>query len=191
MKYFLICICIILFLIFILKIFGIKIIMSKFENKAKIRVVNNSYLDTFKNFIDKNDYEYLVGKVIFFNTWASWCSSCIKEIPILNKIHSLNKTNNNIAFASYCNDLENTALPDFLKKKKLELNFKFLKSKEGLRSSIRTLIFSNTSLIITDPSIDSIPMNCIIDKDEKILFYKNGSLNENDFIKICEILKRV
>ena len=164
---------------------------SKFENESKIKVINNSFLDTFKNFIDKTDYEYITGKVIFFNTWATWCGSCIKEIPILNQLQLMHNDTEKIAFISYCNDLEPSAIPAFIKKRNLELNYRFLTSGEGLRSSLRTILSNNPNLSHIDPLIDSVPMNFIIGQNEEVLYYKNGSLTDDDLLTISSILNEV
>ncbi len=187
MTYIIIGILILIFLLFYFKIIDIGIVKAKFEDKSKIQAINNSYLDTFKHFINKVDYEYITGKIIFFNTWASWCSSCIKEIPILNQLQLLYKNNEKIAFISYCNDLETGSIPAFIKKRNLELNYRFLTSSEGLRVSLRSILSSNPDRQI-DPSIDSVPMNFIIDQNEKVLFYKRGSLTKDDFLIITSIL---
>ena len=191
MYYIIISISIIILLIYFFKIIGIDIRIAKFENKSKIKVINNSYLDTFKNFIDTDDYDYISGKVIFFNTWASWCGSCIKEIPILNELQLLYKHNEKIVFISYCNDLKLGSIPEFIKKRNLELNYRFLNSGEGLRGSLRTILSGNPNLPHINPLIDSVPMNFIIDKNEKILYYKRGSLTHDDLLTISSILNRV
>lgn len=191
MKYIIISISIIILLILFLRIIGVHTRIAKFEKKSKIKVINNSYLDTFKNFIDITDYDYIIGKVIFFNTWASWCGSCIKEIPILNELQLLYNNNEKIAFISYCNDLKPDSIQGFIKKRNLELNYRFLTSSEGLRVSLRTILSSNPNLPHIDPLIDSIPMNFIIDQNEKVLYYKRGSLTYDDLLTISSILKGI
>lgn len=190
MNYIIISISTVISLIFFLKITGIKIVITKakFDDRSKIKVINNSYLDTFKNFIDKTDYDYITGKVIFFNTWASWCGPCIKEIPILNQLQLLHKDNEKVVFVSYCNDLKPGSIPEFIKKKNLELNYRFITSSEGLRVSLKTILSSNPNLPYTDPLIDSVPMNFIIDQNEKVLYYKSGMLTRDDMVIITSIL---
>jgi thiol-disulfide isomerase/thioredoxin len=171
-----------------LKFFNVTIRKAKFEDSSKIKVINNSYLATFKNFIEQTDYEYIAGKVIFFNTWASWCGACIKEIPILNHLQLLYADNKKIVFISYCNDLEPGSILKFIKKKNLELNYRFLTSSEGLRGSLNTILSSNPYLHHIDPLIDSVPMNFIIDQNEKVLYYKRGRLIHDDLLNITSIL---
>jgi len=188
LNYIIISISVIILLIFFFKFFGISIRKAKFEDTSKIKVINNSYLDTFKHFIHKTDYDYIEGKVIFFNTWASWCGACIKEIPILNQLQLLYNDNEKIVFISYCNDLEPGSIPEFIKKRKLELKYRFLNSSEGLRVSLKTILSSNPYLHNIDPLIDSVPMNFIIDQNEKVLYYKRGRLIHDDLLIITSIL---
>ena len=161
---------------------------AKFEDASKINVINNSYLDTFKNFIDKTDYDYLTGNVIFFNTWASWCGSCIKEIPILNQLQLQYNDNEKIVFVSYCNDLKSGSIPEFLKKRNLELNYRFLNSREGLRVSLMTILSGYPNPYDINPLIDSVPWNFIIDENEKVLYFKRGLLKQDDMVIITSIL---
>ncbi len=173
------------------KIIGIDIRIAKFENKSKIKVINNSYLDTFKYFIDADDYDYIKGKVIFFNTWASWCGSCIKEIPVLYELQLLYKENEKIVFITYCNDLKPGSITEFIKKRNLEFNYRFLNSGEGLRGSLRTILSGKSNLPHINPLIDSTLMNFIIDENENVIFFKNGGLREDDLSTISSILNRV
>ena len=182
---------IIILLIVFFKTISIDIVKAKFENKSKIKVINNSYLDTFKYFIDKADYDYITGKVIFFNTWASWCGSCIKEIPILNELQLLNKENEKIVFISYCYGIKPSCMPAFIKKRNLELNYKFLTSGEGLGLSLRKILSNNPQLPHFNPLIDLVSMTFIIDPKENVLFYKNGGLREDDLSTISSILNGV
>lgn len=188
LNYIIISIFTVILLIFIFRNIGIDITKATFEDKSKVKVINNSFLDTFKNFIDKSDYDFISGKVIFFNTWASWCGSCIKEIPTLNHLHSFYFESEKIVFVSYCSDLNTGSIPEFLKKRNLELNYKFLNSSEGLRTSLRTILSSKPNEYKIDPLVDIIPMNFIIDQNEKILYYKEGSLSQNDLTIITSIL---
>lgn len=43
---------------------------------------------TLKSHIDKNiKLSELRGQVVMLNFWASWCATCIKQLPILDKFH--------------------------------------------------------------------------------------------------------
>jgi thiol-disulfide isomerase/thioredoxin len=52
---------------------------------------------------DMNGHEIslsdLRGKWVFINYWASWCQSCLEEIPALNRFYDENKNNNIALFA--------------------------------------------------------------------------------------------
>ena len=162
--------------------------MAKFENPKKSKVINNSYFETIKEFVDSNDFKKMKGKVIFFNTWATWCGSCFNEISILEKIYLANKNNPNLVFVSYCSDLNSNLIQNFLIKYDLQLHFIFLNSKQGLRSSLRTLVSIKNPQYGIDPSIDAIPMNLIISSDDKLLYFNRGAIENADLNSINAIL---
>ncbi len=192
MIYIITSISIIILLIIFKKIIGIEITFTKFEKKSKIKVVNNSYLDTLKHFIDKADYDYISGKVIFFNTWAYWCSrSCIEEIPILNEIQHLHNKNEKIVFVSYFFGYKIDDTPAFIKNKILKLNYKFLRCREGLGVSLKKMLCSDTNLHHEEPVIDMGSTTFIIDPKENVLFYKNGRLTHDDLLSISSILNEL
>jgi thiol-disulfide isomerase/thioredoxin len=48
---------------------------------------------------EKIPFATLQGKWVFINYWASWCQSCIDEIPELNNFYNKNKHNDVAVFA--------------------------------------------------------------------------------------------
>ena len=144
---------IIVVLLLYFKIIDIRIGFSKPEDKSKINVVDNSYISTLKVFISEDDYEHIIGKVIFFTTWNSMCKGSIEGIPILDKLQKEYSDNNKIVFISYCSDLQPSSINKFLKRRKLEMNFRFISSREGLRSSLRTILSRNPNLPPINPTV--------------------------------------
>ena len=47
----------------------------------------------------KISFSDLQGKWVLINYWASWCQTCIDEIPVLNNFYEKNKNNNVALFA--------------------------------------------------------------------------------------------
>ena len=45
----------------------------------------NSRSPTYQKFTGPQDYK---GKIVILNYWASWCSPCIRELPLLEKVHN-------------------------------------------------------------------------------------------------------
>lgn len=191
MIYYIVSLVFILGLLIYFKVIDIRIGFSKSQDINKINVVDNSYLSTLKAFISEADYEQIIGKVIFFTTWNSFCRASIQGIPVLNKIQMKYIANNNIVFISYCSDLKPSTIEVFLKRRKLDLDFRYLTAAEGLRSSLRTILSCNPNLGPIDPTIDSLNMSFIIDGDENVLYYKGGGLNKNDLPLIFSVLDRV
>src|SRR5262245_49193444 len=60
------------------------------------------------------DWEKLKGKVVVIEFWATWCGSCIREIPHLNQLAS-QLSNEPIVFLSITDDSEEQ-LRGFLKR---------------------------------------------------------------------------
>ncbi|MCB9261762.1 MAG: TlpA family protein disulfide reductase [Flavobacteriales bacterium] len=48
----------------------------------------------------------LLGKTIVLNVWATWCPSCIKEMPELNKLHKKYESDTALVFIALCDDDE-------------------------------------------------------------------------------------
>ena len=58
----------------------------------------------------------LQGKIIVFNVWATWCPTCLREIPDLNRLVRKYEGDTSIVFLALCDDdLEkaNRALQNF------------------------------------------------------------------------------
>jgi hypothetical protein len=68
------------------------------------------------------------------------------------------------------------------------LNYRFISSNEGLRVSLKKILSGGTNPYNVDPFVDGIPWNLIIDENENILYFKNGSLTEDDLFDINSIL---
>jgi thiol-disulfide isomerase/thioredoxin len=173
------------------KVIDIRIADSKSQDRFKINVVNNSYISTLKAFITPEDYEHIIGKVIFFTTWNSFCRGSIEGIPVLNQIQMKYADSNKIVFLAYCSDLKTSSIAAFLESRKLHMDFRFLTAEEGLRSSLRTILSSNPGLGPIDPTLDGLNMSFIIDAQEKVLYYKGGGLMKKDLPLIFPILDKV
>jgi len=181
----------IMFVIFYFKIIDLRIGFYKPEDRSKMNVVDNSYISTLKVFISEADYEHIIGKVIFFTTWNSFCRGSIEGISILNQLQIKYNDNKKIVFISYCSDLKPSSIEAFLKTRKLDLKFRFLNASEGLRSSLRTILSRDPTVVRIDPTIDSLNMSFIIDVDETVLYYKEGGMVKNEIPMIVSILDEI
>lgn len=48
--------------------------------------------------------ESLEGKTIVLNVWATWCPTCIREIPDLNKLVTKYQNDTSVVFLALCDD---------------------------------------------------------------------------------------
>ncbi|HEW98088.1 MAG: hypothetical protein DRR16_29025 [Candidatus Parabeggiatoa sp. nov. 3] len=104
------------------------------------------------------------GKIVVINFWATWCRSCLKEIPILIKLQN-EYAKENIHFIGI-------AVRDELKSVKevathLGINYPVLFDKQGLALS---KAFGNT--------IDALPFTVVVDRQGYIVSRFAGELNE-------------
>lgn len=54
------------------------------------------------------DLSQAQGKVIFLNTWATWCPPCIAEMPALQELYNKYKNNPDVVFVFATTDPKNT-----------------------------------------------------------------------------------
>ena len=54
------------------------------------------------------DLSQAQGKVIFLNTWATWCPPCIAEMPVLQKLYDKYRNNPDVVFVFATTDPKNT-----------------------------------------------------------------------------------
>ncbi len=173
--------------IFILVMIGyIHIGTAEFEKGHQVKIINNSTYETLNYFIEDKDIGNYKGKTIFFNSWATWCGPCKKEIPFLNNLTKKYINDTNVIFLSYCSDVKVNQIDSILKEGKLpNLIMTKISSKSGLRMSLRKIAVEQNSKLKIDTTNDAVPMNIIIDKSGKIVFHA-FSLSEKDTSEIYE-----
>lgn len=80
-------------------------IISSNEPKTKIekeqKAPKTEIDDYTQKVIDKYFKNHL-GKVIYVDFWATWCSPCKKEIPFAKELHIELEKNKNIVFINFC-----------------------------------------------------------------------------------------
>lgn len=107
----------------------------------------------------KYDFDNSEDDIIVLNWWAVWCAPCRKEIPGLNKLVD-KYGNKNVRFIAITDDSKES-VNAFLENNQFNYDITFIS--EATRE-----IFGN-----------SYPKNIILDKSEKITFYKDGG---NEFV---------
>lgn len=77
------------------------IVKAFFSACVYLFIVTSAYSETVLQDMDGHNISMpqLRGKWVFINYWASWCQSCIAEIPELNRFYKENKNSNIALFA--------------------------------------------------------------------------------------------
>lgn len=96
--------------------------------------------------------EKLKGKKVLINFWASWCTSCIHEIPELEALKA--KYGNDVTFVAVNAGEKSNLIDRFVKKNK----FSFILLKDENR------LFSKSV------GVDSLPVTMVVDKDLNITY---------------------
>ncbi len=132
--------------------------------------INNNKLDKeIKNFSNNKKYKYL-----YFSSWETFCSPCIKEMPLLDSIFS--KYNSKIACYFISDITKDTAIKKRLKIK----HFEFLYSQNNIISAIHNHFSIKTK---------TYPLNLLIDTNLKIYYFSNSAIESKEKIKLIESLK--
>jgi len=147
-------------------------VMINAENNLMIGDVPPSYLgsDSDGNKINLEDYK---GKIVVISFWASWCSPCLKELPVLENIQ--NKIGVDIVKVVAINFKENRK--------------KYRKITKILSVLNLTLTHDKRGSIGKKFGVKSIPNLFIIGRDGKIVFHNVG-YGESSIDKIVKVLNQ-
>ncbi len=110
------------------------------------------------------------GKVVFINTWATWCPPCVAEMPSIQELYSL--YNEEVVFLSIAQDNSNR-VNAYMK----ENNFTFP-------------VYYQVSKIPKELDFNKIPTSFILDKEGNIVVEKTGAADWNSN-KTKEILNKL
>lgn len=111
------------------------------------------------------------GKIIVISFWASWCSPCLKELPVLEKIQNKLGTD----------EIKVVAI-NFKESRK---QFRFIKRK--LSSLNLTLTHDKRGSIGKKFGVEAIPNLFIIGKNGKLVFHNVG-YGDSSIAKIVAVL---
>src|SRR5690606_9207369 len=100
----------------------------------------------------------LKGKVVFINLWATWCPSCIHEMPSINELRKTFKDNDDLVFLMV--DVDGN----------IEKSSKWMKSKK-----FDLPVFIPDGQIPRELFSGSIPTTIIVDKQNNIIGRQVGS----------------
>lgn len=96
--------------------------------------------------------EKIKGKKILINFWASWCTSCIHEIPLLEALKA--KHEKDVIFVAVNAGEKSNLIDRFLKK----YQFSYIILKDEERSFSKSV------------GVDSLPITIVLDQEGKIIY---------------------
>lgn len=124
--------------------------IKKAENIADMDLTSLTYQSLEGEPVQLEDY---AGKQILVNFWATWCSPCIAEFPLLHEAKALLKHDFVFLMVSYESNEKIKAFVD-----KNDYDFIFLKSNNFLMEGIATVpqsfvLNSKTEMVYHHPTI--------------------------------------
>jgi len=101
------------------------------------------------------DSETLKDKIIVVNVWATWCHTCIKEIPDLNRLQAKYADDTSVVFIGLCDES-----PEFMKPllNRFPFNYKQVANAESYTSKLQTRL------------VKTYPQNVIIDHNFEVVY---------------------
>jgi thiol-disulfide isomerase/thioredoxin len=112
----------------------------------------------------------LKGKITVINVWATWCGSCLQEIPELNELANRYVSDTTIVFLAISAE-PNEKIERCLQQRKFD--FIQIPAAKELVSSLKTKL------------VKTYPQHIIIGKDLKIKFEHSGEIN--NLVKVLGI----
>lgn len=101
------------------------------------------------------------GKVLFINTWATWCPPCIAEMPVLQELYNKYRNNPDVVFLSATTDPK-TTVDNFMADKGYDLPVYYIQTAPPGQLASR-----------------SIPITFLIGKKGDIAIRKTGAADWN------------
>lgn len=138
-------------------------------SKQQLHEEKNEAVESFSFYDLKNKTSVysssLKGKVVVLNYWATWCSSCRRELPYYNKASSHFVDNENVEFWAV-NSGGNS-----------ETEEKVLNFINGKNYVFNVALDENSSNIL---NVEVLPTLAIIDKEGKLRVYHSGFSTAED-----------
>lgn len=96
--------------------------------------------------------EALAGKRVLINFWASWCTSCIKEIEILEKLKE--KYKDKVVFVAVNAGEKDRLIDNFIKKHKFSY----------------TILYDKDRMFSKSVGVDALPITIVIDQNKNVIY---------------------
>ena len=157
-----------------LKIFLILILASSILGCTNNQIENNVFSPDKINLKVLNSDKKSLKEYEFYiiNFWASWCTPCKNEVPILNRLNAENKNLRVIGIAIM--DVYSESL-------------NFIKT-----NSVQYINYWDENLVSLKSlnSINSIPVTLIFNNQNEIIQRFDGELDQESYFKILGIVKK-
>ena len=105
--------------------------------------------DIFGNTVSLSDFR---GKIVFLNFWATWCPTCVVEMPSMEKLHQRLK---NQDFAMIAVNMQESALQVQSFFEKLQLSF--------------TALLDASGEVAAGLAVSALPTTYFLDKEGRIM----------------------
>ncbi|MBR9861085.1 TlpA family protein disulfide reductase [bacterium] len=102
--------------------------------------------------IKKADLE---GKIVVLNVWATWCGTCIKEIPDLNRLADKYKNDDEVLFLAFSDEPESKVIPLL---QRFPFRYTHIVDAEEFTSNIQTRL------------VKTYPQNLIVNQESVVVF---------------------
>jgi len=112
------------------------------------------------------------GKIVVIEIWASWCSDCVKAMPLMNE---LQKNNSDVDFVFISMDKTTEKWLEGIKKH--ELNGEHYLATDGMKGEFGSSM-----------NVDWIPRYIVVNKTGKVVLFRAV---ETDFEKINIVINEV
>lgn len=157
-----------------LKIFLILILASSILGCTNNQIENNVFSPDKINLKVLNSDKKSLKEYEFYiiNFWASWCTPCKNEVPILNRLNAENKNLRVIGIAIM--DVYSESL-NFIKTNSVQYKNYWDENLVSLKSL---------------NSINSIPVTLIFNNQNEIIQRFDGELDQESYFKILGIVKK-
>ena len=113
------------------------------------RPVEIQLKDVFGNMVRLSDYR---GKIVFLNFWATWCPTCVIEMPSMEKLHRRLKDKEFVMVAINLQETPARVKSFF---NKLELSF--------------TSLLDSSGEVGTGFAVNALPTTFVLDKNGRII----------------------
>lgn len=158
----------------IILVFIVAVILANFIDPP--RAGEKEYISDLRNAIE-NYTEESTNDTLFINQWATWCSACMREKPVLA----------NIADSTIESGSEHVQFFSATRENNDEVD---MNCRESSRSSHFQCLYNPNQLITSLNALSdqggSIPLNILIIEDS--VAYKGGFTNENRKKKLLDAL---